>query len=155
MILKTNFYVITGGPGVGKTSLINELQQRGYRCIPEVARVIIKEQMEQGGIALPWKDTEHYSRLMLERSVDSFISLSQNDGGGICFFDRGIPDTYGYNRLINLPIGKELQYAAEEYRYNPLVFILPPWEEIYTTDNERKQSLQEAIDTYEVMKTTY
>lgn len=32
------FYVITGGPGVGKTTLLNELKNRGFTVFPEIAR---------------------------------------------------------------------------------------------------------------------
>jgi predicted ATPase len=42
-MLNALFYTITGGPGSGKTSLINELQKRGYRCMAEVARQLIQE----------------------------------------------------------------------------------------------------------------
>lgn len=37
----------------------------------------------------------------------------------------------------------------------PTVFILPPWEEIYAQDKERKQDMEVARATYETMKTTY
>ena len=57
MLTKTGLYVITGGPGTGKTSLIEELKTVGYQTVKEVARDIIKEQQLQGGNALPWKDT--------------------------------------------------------------------------------------------------
>jgi predicted ATPase len=61
--------VISGGPGAGKTALIEELRRRGYSCSSEVARQIIQEQMSVGGDALPWADRERYARLMLDRSV--------------------------------------------------------------------------------------
>lgn len=35
-------YVITGGPGVGKTTLIERLKQAGYSTVEEQARKIIK-----------------------------------------------------------------------------------------------------------------
>ena len=70
MLIKTGLYVITGGPGTGKTSLIEELKIVGYQTVKEVARDIIKEQQQQGGDALPWKDTVLYTSMMLERSVD-------------------------------------------------------------------------------------
>ncbi|WP_279157967.1 AAA family ATPase, partial [Parabacteroides goldsteinii] len=44
MLIKTGLYVITGGPGTGKTSLIEELKIVGYQTVKEVARDIIKEQ---------------------------------------------------------------------------------------------------------------
>ena len=38
---------------------------------------------------------------------------------------------------------------AENWRYNKSIFILPPWQEIYETDNERKQDWEEAVLTFE------
>ena len=38
MLTKTGLYVITGGPGTGKTSLIEELKIVGYQTVKEVAR---------------------------------------------------------------------------------------------------------------------
>jgi hypothetical protein len=39
-------YVVTGGPGFGKTSIINELERRGYNSVHEISRSIIKEQLD-------------------------------------------------------------------------------------------------------------
>jgi len=46
---EVRFYVITGGPGVGKTSLVSELNKFGFLTVPEDARKIIKEQIKIGG----------------------------------------------------------------------------------------------------------
>ncbi|HEX5742987.1 MAG TPA: AAA family ATPase, partial [Flavobacteriaceae bacterium] len=35
-----NKIVITGGPGTGKSTLINELIKRGYNCLEEISRDI-------------------------------------------------------------------------------------------------------------------
>lgn len=148
-----NLYVITGGPGVGKTSLITELIKRGYLCVPEVAREIIREQVTSGGNAVPWGNTDAYSDLMSERSIDDFIQMS--DASSICFFDRGIPDVIGYNNLIGIDVPEQRQCAAMNYRYNSTVFILPPWKEIYETDNERKQTYDEAVATYFALRSAY
>lgn len=116
MLIKTGLYVITGGPGTGKTSLIEELKIVGYQTVKEVARDIIKEQQQQGGDALPWKDTVLYTSMMLERSVESYLAHKENEG--ILFFDRGIPDTLAYARLIGLTDRKEIELAVDKYRYN-------------------------------------
>jgi len=47
-------YVITGGPGTGKTTVLRELQRRGFAVAEEVARRIIREQIDSGGAAVPW-----------------------------------------------------------------------------------------------------
>lgn len=153
MKTKNNFYIITGGPGVGKTTLIKELLQRGHNCVPEVARHIIKEQMEINGDALPWLNTRKYSDMMLSHSIHDFINYSQTSD--LYFFDRGIPDTYGYEVLMNFTISKDLIDAVMQYRYNSKVFILPPWSEIYETDSERKQDFEEALRTFDVMYKVY
>ncbi len=44
-----NFYIITGGPGVGKTTLLEELKNRNYQIVPEIARELIKEQQANNG----------------------------------------------------------------------------------------------------------
>ena len=150
---KPNFIIITGGPGVGKTTLLGQLQQRGFPCIPEVAREIIREQSAQNGNALPWGDIPAYTRLMLSRSVDTYRENAYRDE--TLFFDRGIPDTLAYVHLTHQSPSPELQHTVQDFRYNPQVFILPPWPEIYETDSERKQTYQEAVETYDVMLVTY
>jgi predicted ATPase len=150
---KYNFYIVTGGPGVGKTTLINELGGRGYKCVREVARNIIKEQLEINGDALPWLNTRKYSDMILYRSVHDFIRHS--DVNELLIFDRGIPDAYGYETLMNFTISTKLKDTANRYRYNPTAFILPPWLEIYSTDSERKQDFKEALRTFDVMKNVY
>jgi len=47
------FYVITGGPGSGKTSLIEALRSRGYNSTVEAGRAIIQDQVAIDGRALP------------------------------------------------------------------------------------------------------
>jgi predicted ATPase len=145
--------VISGGPGAGKTTLLLALERRGLRCVEEVARRIIQEQMQADGDALPWGDQERYCRMMLERSVDSYCENAL--GAGVSFFDRGIPDTLCYARLMVLPLEEEIMGACHRYRYWRRVFLAPPWEEIYETDGERKQSYAEAVITYERMVEAY
>lgn len=153
MIYKPNFFVITGGPGVGKTTLLEVLAKQGFPYVPEVARKIIREQVSQNGDALPWANTPAYTHLMLSRSVESFEQHQKQES--VLFFDRGIPDTLAYAHLTHQPILPELRHTVQAFRYNTQVFILPPWSEIYKTDSERRQSYQEAIETYDIMFATY
>ncbi|MGE4512409.1 MAG: AAA family ATPase, partial [Chryseobacterium sp.] len=41
-----NLFVITGGPGTGKTTLLNALSANLYKTIQEAARAIIREETE-------------------------------------------------------------------------------------------------------------
>ncbi|MEZ2345462.1 AAA family ATPase [Terriglobus sp. RCC_193] len=151
MISKPYLFVLTGGPGAGKTTLLNELERRGLRTVPEVARQIIQEQVASNGTALPWADREAYTELMLQRSVCSF----QNESGpGAAICDRGIPDTLCYARLCGLN-EKAAADASATYRYAGTVFLAPAWQEIYTSDAERRQDFAEAVRTSELMLSIY
>ena len=153
MIYKHNFFIITGGPGAGKTTLLETLAKQGFPYVPEVAREIIREQVSQNGDALPWANIPAYIHLMLSRSVESFEQHQKQES--VLFFDRGIPDTLAYVHLTHQSPSPELQHTVQDFRYNPQVLILPPWPEIYETDSERKQTYQEAVETYDVMLVTY
>lgn len=148
-----NLYVVSGGPGSGKTTLLNELATLGLPHLPEVARQIIQEQVQAGGTALPWHDRAAFTELMLQRSIESY--LRQPSVSTPVFSDRGIPDTLGYARLIGLRDTAAIEDACERYRYAPLVFLAPPWKEIYSTDSERKQDFAEAERTFEVISQVY
>ena len=151
-----NLYVVTGGPAVGKTTLLEELQKRGYQIVPEIARALIKEQQMANGDALPWKNKQLYLELMFERSIESFshIANKENNQAPI-FFDRGFLDAICYAQLIHSELSEEMISYAKNWRYNNSVFLLPPWRDIYETDKERKQSFEEAVLTYEKMTETY
>jgi predicted ATPase len=153
--LRTNgFFVITGGPGAGKTTLLQELQKRSFTCIPEVAREIIKEQVASQGDALPWKDKVLYLQMMFDRSVDTYKAAVKNKNS-ISFFDRGIPDSITYAKIIGFEKTDVMEHQASHYRYNKTIFFLSPWKEIYTMDDERKQSWEEAVVSSELNAEIY
>ncbi len=147
------FIVITGGPGSGKSTLIDYLQEAGFSRSHEAGRGVIQDQMAIGGRALPWNDPELFAELMLCWELRSYRQAATRSGP--VFFDRGIPDIIGYLRLEGRSVPEHLHAAASTFRYHARVFIAPPWPEIYEQDAERKQPLAEAERTYDSMLTTY
>ncbi len=152
-IINKRFVVLTGGPGSGKTTMIDELKQRGHTASLEAGRAIIQQQAGIDGPALPWKSPALFAELMLSWELQSYETAKGTTG--TVFFDRGIPDISGYLQLSNLPVPGHVKRAAEQYRYNPLTFILPPWEKIFEQDAERKQTFEEAVRTYHAMMKAY
>lgn len=147
------FFVLTGGPGSGKTTLIEALKAAGFATSPEAGRGIIRDQVAIGGAALPWHDKPLFSELMLSWEMRSWHAAC--DHAGPIFFDRGVPDTLGYYRLIGLPVPAHVTNAATKFRYNSRVFIAPLWPDIFTQDSERKQTLDEAERTYHSLVGVY
>lgn len=152
-IQKTNFYLFTGGPGAGKSTVIELLAKQNRLVVPEVARNIIRHQKTIGGSATHDGDRVLYTALMLERSIEDFKRLTSVDAP--VYFDRGLPDLYSYTMRYCGGVTATVKQAIAQYRYNPKVFLFPPWAEIYCHDTERKQSFQEAIETWEAVKQGY
>lgn len=150
---RNNFFIITGGPGSGKTTMLEELKERGFFTVDEVARQIIKEQHSIGGDAIHGKNQLKFLELMLSRSIDTFMQVTEKEKS--VFFDRGIPELIGYCHLIKYEVPKYLCDAIKLYHYNNTVFLAPPWQEIYQHDTERKQTWEEAIETYNCVKNAY
>ncbi|MDE5516048.1 AAA family ATPase [Elizabethkingia meningoseptica] len=153
--MESKLFVITGGPGAGKTTLLNAMKSDGYNIVPEVARTIIREETALNGDALPWKNKQLYTDKMIGASLLDYNRATASQPNEICFFDRSILDAVCYADMIGYALSTETMKKVLNCSYNPKVFILPPWKEIYQTDNERKQDWQEAVHTYFQMKSTY
>ena len=109
-----NLFVVSGGPGAGKATVLRELAQLGLRHAPEVARQIIQEQVAAGETALPWMDRRAYCELMLQGSIDSFERHMPAIAPTLS--DRGIPDTLCYARLMGLEETEFIESACRRYR---------------------------------------
>jgi predicted ATPase len=148
-----HLFVVTGGPGSGKTSLIDALAALGYRTMPEAGRAIIQDQIRIGGDALPWADRAAFAEHMLGWELRSHREGRAMKGP--ILLDRGVPDVIGYLELYGLPVPTHMRKAAELYRYNRRVFIAPFWPDIFAQDAERKQTAEEAAATGRVLTDVY
>ena len=149
----SSLFVITGGPGSGKSTLIAALREAGFATAEEAGRAVIREEVAAGGDALPWENRLAFAEKMLVRDVASYEEHAA--AAQPVFFDRGIPDVLGYLQLCGLPVPYHMREIAERRRYNPLVFIAPFWPEIYAQDEERRQDADEAMRTFATMDQVY
>lgn len=145
-------FILTGGPGAGKTSLLNEFSRLGYSCSEEASRMIIREQVLTGSDCLPWQNITCFSDLLFKRMAGFYEESSETE---IVFFDRGIPDLVGFMKHLKIPLSQEIMDAVPTYRYAPLVFMLPPWKEIYVNDPERWQTFEESQAIHTALRETY
>jgi predicted ATPase len=127
--------------GAGKSTVMNRIREKGFLCIDEPAREILKEQRKIKGDGVPEINAGLFNQLMLSRMI--FQYNSNADSRNIIIFDRGIPDIIGYSDLLNTK--REIaENASKEFRYNKYVFLFKGWEDIYTNDEERKMSFDPA-----------
>lgn len=153
MTVSTKKIIITGGPGTGKSSVLDEFIRRGHRCFPEISRQVTAEAQEQGIAQLFLTEPLLFSTRLLEGRKKQFTDACELPDERV-FIDRGVPDVLAY-----------MDYAGSEYpgffrdvcdycRYDQ-VFLLPPWEAIYVSDSERYENFEQAQAIHRFIKETY
>jgi predicted ATPase len=134
--------VLIGGPGSGKTTLIEALTGKGHKCYPEISREVIHQAKEQGIEQLFLKNPLLFSELLLEGRKKQYHSAIA-DNAATVFIDRGIPDVLAYMHYIGDSYPAFFDQACRDHVYTK-IFFLPPWEEIYTADDARYENYEQA-----------
>ncbi|MGJ8744550.1 AAA family ATPase [Polaribacter sp.] len=135
--------VLIGGPGTGKTSVINTLIERNYCCFPEISREVTLNAQKKGIDQLFLTEPLLFSKLLLEGREQQFLNADKSDKKW-AFFDRGIPDVIAYLNYFNTQYPTSFVEKSNQYTYQK-IFHFSPWEKIHTTDNERYETFDEAI----------
>lgn len=145
--------VITGGPGTGKSSLIDELIRQNYFCMPEISRKVTLDARKNGIEQLFLKNPLLFSQLLLNEREQQFIKATK-ENSELVFFDRGIPDIHGYMNYLGVDYPDVYVDKSLKYKYTS-IFITAPWQEIYRSDNERYETYEQSLAIHKPLKKTY
>jgi predicted ATPase len=107
-------FVLTGAPGVGKTTLAEALRERGHTVVPEAATDVIARGGEGDGFV------DAVLAVQLERQRAAH--------GPVQVFDRSPLCTLALARYLGVPPSPALSTAAEQAAglYQPAVFLVRP-----------------------------
>jgi predicted ATPase len=144
-------FVITGGAGAGKTTVLDALAERGYICVAESARAIIRERLASG--VSPRPPLAQFGHEILQRDIARYRETRATDHP--VFFDRGIVDALGILDQQHAISLREAEEYIRSFPYNQMVLLMPPWEAIYRTDAERDQTFAESVQGFESLRTWY
>ena len=144
------FIILSGCSGGGKSTLLGELARRGFATVEEPGRRIVIEETRNNGTALPWIDMEAFARRAIVMALEDRQKAPPE---GPIFFDRGLIDAASALRHINGDAF--IETLRDAHRYNRLVFLTPPWPEIYRGDSERKHDFDAAVEEYERLVRDY
>ena len=150
---RERLFVVSGCSGGGKSTLISELARRDYRVFPEPGRQIVREQALLGGDAVPWANMERFIEQCVVRSLH-FHTLAKAEDRPV-FFDRCLIDAVSALDALGHPVPAGYRTAVNRCRYAPVVFIAPPWEELYRSDGERRHAFSSAVEEYERLLDTF
>ena len=121
--------VITGGPSVGKTTIITGLAQLGFTVLEEFATKILKE-----GELLPWVDRVGFQTEVLRRQLFAEESLKCTEE--IVFLDRGLFDGEAYYIKDKLPT-PEIFSTLDASKYT-VAFLIEPLDSFEQNDIRRE-----------------
>lgn len=148
-------YIITGGPGSGKTSVINDLAKKGYLIVREAATDIIEEGLNQN-IKTPWIADDYHlkvSRLMNKRQDEV-----RNSKEMVAFFDRGHLDGITYILLQRRKLPQEVidyvQATINDVFFDKTVFFIENLGFCEEASN-RDETLPEALEKSRHLKQNY
>jgi predicted ATPase len=118
-MIQTNWYVITGGPSSGKTTLINYLAQKGFFIAPEIARDYI-ENLLANNYTLDdlYLKTKQLQRTILALALKRERHLQAEQ---LILFDRGTIDSLGYFAYYHLDTTK-IQHSCQNWHYKKIFY---------------------------------
>jgi len=118
------WYVITGAPSSGKTTIICQLSKIGYLTVSEAARTLIDKEISEGKKLEEIRKGElEFQRKVLKMKIEIENKLPKDR---IIFFDRGIPDTIAYYKLYEFELDiEEALKLCREKKYKKIFFLEP------------------------------
>jgi predicted ATPase len=98
--VQTNWHVITGASCSGKTTLIDQLADKGFRTAPETGRQYFERELAKGKTINEIRHdratiTRHIYDMMVKRELEL-------RAGEVIFLDRAIPDALAFYRVAGL-----------------------------------------------------
>lgn len=146
----SNWYVITGAPSSGKTTVVKLLEKSGYNVLYEAARIYIDQELQKGKTIQEIRKNEaNFQRKILDLKIHYESKLSPKE---ITFLDRAIPDSIAYYELVGLPIDKCLEKATRNSYYKK-IFIFEKLE--FDKDYARTESKKEIEKLERLLEKAY
>jgi predicted ATPase len=109
--VQTNWHVITGAPCCGKTTLIDQLADKGFQTVPETAHLYIEREMAVG------------------RKISEILKNRVDLQGILIELQLGIPDCLAFNRYVGLN-PNEMLSECFHHRYASVSILDPlPFQE--------------------------
>jgi predicted ATPase len=145
-------YVLDGGPGNGKTSVIKELKKRGYKCIDEAPRLLSENDSRFKGKSIKEVSKEQFYPAVIDLMIQQAKEAVKNND--VCFIDRGLGGALAYFKLANYKVEDKKLEFIKNFRYTK-VFVFDFLDKYkkdslrQETEEEQKEIQKNIIECYE------
>lgn len=119
----------------------------------EISRQVIIEAQKKGIDQLFLSDPLLFSDMLLKGRFQQYQEAEKQNNQTI-FFDRGVHDVLAYMDFIGNRYPIAFENTCKSIKYD-LVFILKPWATIYTSDNERYETFEQAQRIHKHIENIY
>ena len=144
-----SWYVLTGGPCAGKTTLIFELEKRGYSVVPEPARLIIDSKLAAGEVIEQIVTDPEWLISVVRKALAQYREVPP---GETYFFDRSVVDSLAYYALNKKEIDDEFRAALNEVKFKK-VFLLDLID--FVNDEARSETPEQAMILHGLIREGY
>jgi predicted ATPase len=150
-VVQNKWYVITGGPSSGKSTLLTELAKRGHKTVPELARALIEDALSSGKSLEEIRgDEKKFQQSILKLAIKREEELQADV---TTFFDRGLHDVSAYLAHHNLSLDESLEKILRTKIYQK-VFLLDPLP-VFHKDHARSETPEFAQSIADQLAKTY
>ena len=144
--------VLTGGPGVGKTSIIQRLKEINYPVRKEVFTELFRKAQDEGR----FNEAFLHSRKLIHDLVSAQVDLeSQATQSEIVFLDRGRIDIWGFAKNMEIIPDQKDQKKLEDVRYDAIFVVDPMPKKFYDQNAVRRQSYEESLEHHQALIERY
>ena len=120
--VQTNWHVITGAPSSGKSTLIDQLADRGFQTVPETGRHCFEREMARGRTTDEIRENMAAMQITIKNmQLEIEHGLPAND---VIFLDGAVPGSLAWSRAFGLN-PNEILLECFHHHYAS-VFILDP-----------------------------
>ena len=148
------WYVLTGAPSSGKSTLLGEIARAGYMTQIEAARHVIEREIAKGRdlLELRQRDAAAFQHEVLQLKLEWEAELPRDQ---IVFFDRGIPDSVAYYRHEGIPEDEFLSKAIARAHYRRVFVLDLISRENFILDGARSETWEGAQELDRLLEAAY